>query len=148
MYPSPITYPSELTIGDHILFLIPHSEPPLRPLYQSALVTGAEKENIEIVSYSRPGIYWESVKFGSFKHLHKVEYTRCRYSGNRAVSRARWRLKSGEDHYHALYNNSHFFVAWAKTGNEFLMHDVINGLAFDGELYIALSLGPSKCVEK
>lgn len=126
MYPSPIQYPTELRQGDHILFKT--TEPPFRPVYQSALVTGGEKDCVEIISYSRAGIYEDSVRFRTFQCLHRVEYTRCRYSAEKSVSRARWRSKCGEDHYHALYNNSHFLATWAKTGNEYLLYDIINGL--------------------
>lgn len=66
--------------------------------------------------------------FGSFRCLHRVEYTDCRYSPIKAVSRAKWRLGVGEDHYHVIFNNSHYFVTWAKTGNEYLLYDVIDGL--------------------
>lgn len=83
---------------------------------------------MSIISYSRAGIYEDSVEFSTFSHVYRVEYTRCRYSEQRAVSRARWRLKAGEEHYHTLYNNSHFFVTWAKTGNEYMLYDIINGI--------------------
>lgn len=126
MYPSPIKYPTELRQGDHILFQT--TEPPFRPIYQSALVVGGEKECVDIISYSRAGIYEDSVQFNTLRHLHRVEYTRCRYSTKESVSRARWRVQSGEDHYHALYNNSHFLATWAKTGNECLLYDVISSL--------------------
>lgn len=130
MYPTPIRFPTELRKGDHILFQT--ADPPFRPIYQSALVTGGEKEYVEILSYSRAGIYEDSVCFSAFRCLHKVEYTRCRYSAKKSVSRAEWRMKDGkEDHYHALYNNSHCLVTWAKTGNEYLLSDVINGLSCD-----------------
>lgn len=127
MYPAPVRFPTELRQGDHILFQT--SEPPFRPIYQSALVTGVEMEYVEIVSYSRAGFYEDNVQFSGFRRLHKVEYTRCRYSADKSISRVRWRMKSGEDHYHALHNNSHYFVTWAKTGNEYLLSDVINSLS-------------------
>ena len=127
IYPVPVTYPTELNKGDHILFLTEDSDPPLRPQFQSALVTGADK-SVQIVSYSRSGIYEDDVEFGNLKILHRVEYTNCRYSAKKSVSRAKWRLESGEDHYHALFNNSHCFVTWAKTGNEYLLYDSVDCL--------------------
>lgn len=134
MSSAPIAYPTELNTGDHILFQEEKSaDPPLRPLFQSALVTGPgdEKRIIKIISYSRGGIYEDDVDFDTLKSLHKVEYTSCRYSAKKSVSRARWRLKAGEDHYHTLFNNSHFFVTCAKTGNEYLLYDIIDCLTVE-----------------
>lgn len=132
LYPTPITSPSQLHRGDHILFQTEDSAPPLHPLYQSALVSSVEGL-IKIVSYSRSGLYEDEAAFDTFRGLHKVVYTTdCRYSGRESVSRARWRLESGEEHcYHAVFNNSHFFVSWAKTGKEYLLYDVINGLLLE-----------------
>lgn len=128
--PVPITYPTELNKGDHIIFQTEDCNPPLRPLFQSALVIAAEK-SIQIISYSRSGIYEDDVAFGTFKCLHKVEYTNCKYSSKKSVSRAKWRLKAGEDHYHTIFNNSHYFVTWAKTGNEYLLYDIIDCLTYE-----------------
>ena len=48
----------------------------------------------------------------------------------KSVSRARWRAKAGENHYHTLYNNSHYFVTWAKTGTVYLLYDVVDSLLY------------------
>ncbi len=121
----------ELNQGDHILFRTPDSHPPLRPLYQSALVTVTEKNDIGIISYARGGLYEDCVRFDTFVKLHRVNYSKCKYSAKMSVSRAKWRLRSGEDHYHVIYNNSHFLVTWAKTGSEYLLYDVIDGIICD-----------------
>lgn len=129
---SHVTNPTELNTGDHILFQTPHCTRPCRPSYQSALVENSEKDIFQIISYSRGGIYQDDTNFSSFGKVFRVEYTRCcRYSGRRAVIRARVRIDLGEDHYHALFNNSHFFVSWAKTGNEHSLASIIDGLAFN-----------------
>ena len=128
--PIPISSPTELSPGDHILFQTENTNPPLRPSFQSALVTGVEKSNVQIISYTRYGIYEEGIAFRAFKHLHKMVYTSCRYSLMKSVSRARWRAKAGENHYHTLYNNSHYFVTWAKTGTVYLLYDVVDSLLY------------------
>lgn len=115
--------------GDHIIFQTADSVSPFRPSYQSALVLEAEKDWIQIMAYTRKGISEENVAFSSFKQLHKVEYLRCKFSAKNAVWRAKWRQKSGENHYHTLFNNSHFFVSWAKTGKEYPLNSIIDHLS-------------------
>lgn len=98
------------------------------------------KSEVSIISYSRAGIYEDGMEFGAFSHVYRVEYTRCRYSEQRAVSRARWRLReAGEEHHHTLYNNSHFFVTWAKTGSEFMLYDIVNGITCEEEGTVCMS---------
>ena len=94
------------------------------------------KDHIQIISYSRGGIYEESTNVCNFGEIFRVEYTKCRYSGSKAVSRALLRMELGEDHYHALYNNSHFFVCWAKTGAEHSLAHVIDEFDFDEGMYV------------
>ncbi len=138
LYPRPVEYPTELDRGDHILFQLPHSVPPFRPQYQSALVAAsAEKDSIKCFTYSKEGgIHEEQRRFSSFLNLHKVEYTGTKYSAKKAVERAKWRMRTaGENHYHALFNNSHFFATWSKTGNEYPLHNILDSLTFDGGMY-------------
>ena len=140
LYSSPVTHSTELHRGDHVLFQTPQSIPPYRPSFRSGLVLRADDKNIQILSYSKRGIQEESIKFSSSQLLSKVEYTSCRYLSNKAILRAKWRLEARENHYHTLYNNSHYFVTWAKTGVEYPLSEIIDELTFDEGIVI------TKCV--
>ena len=64
------------------------------------------------------------------KYSHCSEYSHCRYTDDQAVTRAEQRLEWGEEEYHCLYNNSHHFVTWAKTGRESSLADIIESLTY------------------
>ena len=58
-------------------------------------------------------------------HLHRILYSKCRFTSEEAVSRAYYRKSLGEKHYHPLNNNGHHFVSNAKTGREYGLSDII-----------------------
>ena len=64
------------------------------------------------------------------KYSDCCEYLHYRYTDDEAVTRAEQRLKWGEKKYHCLYNNSHHFVTWAKTGRESSLADIIESLTY------------------
>ena len=129
LYACPITTPTDLTQGDHILYLA--SIAPNRPTFRSALVVSADKDSIHLVTYSKEGVCLEEVKFSDLQRPSRVEYTMCRYSRKKAVQRAKGRLKMKEKHYHPLFNNSHFFVSWSKTGKQYSFSVIIQNLLYD-----------------
>jgi hypothetical protein len=43
-----------------------------------------------------------------------------------AVEKATRRI--GECYYHGLFNNSHHFVSWTKTGLEYSLADLVHGV--------------------
>ena len=102
----PVSSPDELHIGDHIIY---HSADSwsIDRAYGSALVT-CEPEHGRLSIITESVLREETVHFSSLCHLRKVQYTRCLYSGERAVQRAR-----GRWNYHT---SSHGLVSWAKTG--------------------------------
>ena len=131
LYASPISSPTDLELGDHVLYLA--SIAPNRPIFRSALVIcRAEKgECVNIITNSRGGVQEEDVKFSDLHRLCRVEYTVCRYSRKKAVQRAKGRQKMKEKHYHPLYNNSHYFVSWCKTGKQYPLSVIIQNLFYD-----------------
>lgn len=129
LYACPVASPTELNKGDHILYLA--SLAPHRPTFCSALVVSAGKGSIHIITNSIQGVRKAEVKFSDLQQLSRVEYTACRYSRKKAVQRAKGRLKMKERHYHPLYNNSHFFVSWARTGKQYPLSMIIQNLLYD-----------------
>jgi hypothetical protein len=121
----PVDGISKVSEGDHILYLI-NSKPTCRSVYQSALVESISDENISIIVYTPQGIKRHSQQFPSFKSLHRVDYTVGACSGRAAVEKATRRV--GECHYHGLFNNSHHFVSWTKTGLEYSLADLVHGV--------------------
>lgn len=121
----PVVCPSDISAGDHILYLICDGDQ-YRPMYRSALVGCVEKGEVSFIEYSHGGVQRENRPFCRFKSLHKVDYTvECR-EDEVAIKRARGRL--GERHYHGLFNNSHHFVSWAKTRTEYSLADLVLGV--------------------
>ena len=117
-----------LQAGDHILYQ--SSKPPFRIMYRSALVTETlgTDSNLEvnvITNVPEIGVTQKQVYCDELENLHKLEYDTCRYSSEESIERARKRLKLKEKCYHALYNNSHFFVTWCKTGREYPLTDIL-----------------------
>lgn len=141
----PVAVPSVISKGDHVLFLI-NSDDVYRPVYRSALVESVSSYGeVEMISYTPQGVQRQTQKFHTFKSLHKVDYTTDAYDGVIAVKKARQRL--GECHYHGLFNNSHHFVSWAKTGLEYSLADLVHGI--EGKLDITKSKGQAtskKCL--
>ena len=129
LYASPIASPTDLEQGDHVLYLA--SIAPNRPIFRSALVLHAEKGLITLITNSKDGVKQEDVKFSDLHRLCRVEYTVCRYSRKKAVQRAKGRQKMKERHYHPLYNNSHYFVSWCKTGKQYPLSVIIQNLFYD-----------------
>ena len=123
------TIATELVKGSHVLYLV--TKPLYRPIYHSALVVDVSKESLEIITNGQHGVTKENLVCTPAVQILKVEYTNCRYSQKKAVTRAKWRLKAKEDHYHPLYNNSHLFVTWCKTGKQYPLTEMISGLQYE-----------------
>ena len=121
----------QLHAGDHILYQI--SKPPFRIMYRSGLITEIQgtdsnsKVNI-ITNVPEIGVTQRQVYFDELENLHKLEYDTCQYSSEESIDRARQRLMLKEKCYHALYNNSHFFVTWCKTGREYSLTDILEDI--------------------
>ena len=111
--------------GDHILYLINDNEE-YRPMYRSALVDSVSEKSISVIVYTPQGVQQLTQEFLLFKSLQKVDYTSNALPRESAVRNARQRLD--ENHYHALYNNSHHFVTKAKTGLEYSLADLIHAI--------------------
>lgn len=130
----PVDCPSAISEGDHVLFLI-NSDDTYRPVYRSALVENVSSYGeVDMIAYTPHGVQRQTQKFHCFKSLHKVDYTTDAYDGEIAVKKAQQRL--GECHYHGLFNNSHHFVSWAKTGLEYSLADLVHSI--EGELGIKM----------
>ena len=116
----PVTSPDKLHTGDHILYQDTDSPDG----YCSALVTSEPEDGrltvitIYFTSHAREET---TLQFSSLPHLHKVQYTRCLYSGEEAVQRAR----SEPLRY---YSDSHELVSWAKTGVRHSLSTIIEEL--------------------
>ena len=119
---------AEINVGDHIVYRA--NQPPLPPSYCSAIVTQVDKgpENkIHIITNKVEGVVEETHTFDmhSLLELKKVSYLSCPFSEAEAVKRAIKRLRRGEKSYHEDFNNSHFFVTWCKTGQEYPIKDLL-----------------------
>ena len=87
-----------------------------------------EDLRIHVIKNSSDGVKTEWLDFSDSHFI--VEYSHCRYTDDEAVERAEQRLEWGENRYHCLYNNSHHFVTWAKTGRENALADIIESLTY------------------
>ena len=133
LYPIPVNEAKDvLKCGTHLVYQV--CGEPYRPCYRSALVVKVEDKRIRVIKNSSDGVKTEWHNFTSSQFI--VVYSHCCYTDDEAVSRAEQRLKWGEKCYHCLYNNSHHFVTWAKTGRENPLADIIESLTYqkgDGE---------------
>jgi hypothetical protein len=75
--------------------------------------------------FAPKGVEYQVYKFQEFNSLHKVKYLGG-YSSEEAIERAKRRLS--EKYYHGLFNNSHHFVTFAKTGLEYSLAELVYGL--------------------
>ena len=115
---------SDLRLGDHIVYQ--SSRPPFRIRFVSALIVGHQEENsVETITNGVVGVTKRTFHFTELKNLHGIKYDSCRYSEEESVERANARFRLKENCYHTLYNNSHFFVTWCKTGREYPLTDVL-----------------------
>ena len=131
----PIETSSKLSEGEHIIYLI-NDKSDCRPVYRSAIIESIFYGNVSIISYTPKGVQRSAQQFHSFQSLHRVDYTTSACTGRAAVENARRRLE--ESHYHGLFNNSHHFVSWAKTGLEYSLADLLHGV--QGEYYSHYSI--------
>ena len=122
--------------GDHVLYQ--SSKPPFRVMFYSALISSCQDATgrVTVITNSVIGVTKKEVYFDELQNVHKVEYDSCRYSGEESIERANRRFKLKENCYHALYNNSHFFVTWCKTGREYPLTDIL----------VEISQGKCHCV--
>ena len=122
----PVICPSTVSNGEHILYLI-NDNADYRPVYRSALVESvSDGGSVGIIVYTPQGVQRHVQQFLSFKSLHRVDYTVDACTGRGAVENARRRV--GECYYHGLFNNSHHFVSWTKTGLEYSLADLVHGV--------------------
>ena len=120
----PVNRPSGISEGDHILYRVNSDE--YQPTYQSALIESKLCEgDFRLIVYAPEGVEYRVRKVQEFNSLHKVKYVGG-YSSELAIERAKKRL--GEEHYHGLFNNSHHFVTFAKTGSEYSLTELVYGL--------------------
>jgi len=110
--------------GAHLLYQV--CKEPYRPCYRSALVLEVTDTRIHIIKNSSDGVKTEWLNFTNSQFI--VVYSHCHYTDDEAVKRAERRLQWGENCYHCLYNNSHHFVTWAKTGREHPLAVIIESL--------------------
>ena len=102
-----VSSPDELHSGDHVVYqatVFLGSDG-----YRSALVLSEpEHDLVKLATNTLSGeISQKAVQFSSLRHLQKVQYTPCLYSGEQAVQRARGR---------ELCYSMHEFVSLIKTG--------------------------------
>ena len=120
----PVSRPSDISEGDHILYRVNSDE--YRPTYQGALIESELSEgDFRLIVYAPKGGEYQVRKFQEFNSLHKVKYVGG-YSSEQAIERAKKRL--GEKYYNGLFNNSHHFVMFAKTGLEYSLTELVYGL--------------------
>jgi hypothetical protein len=101
-------------------------------MFQSALVTDSSsaRNTLSVFRNYMYGIEEKEFDFGSLQFPYKLIYD-CTavqlFNSDTAIQRARERRRLGEtrDHYCPLFNNSHHFVMWCKSGNEYPLHDII-----------------------
>jgi hypothetical protein len=123
----PVNRPSDISEGDHILYRVNGVCEEYRPTYQSALIEKklSGEGSFRLIVYAPKGVKYRVCKFQVFNSLHKVKYVGG-YSSEEAIERAKRRLN--EKHYHGLFNNSHHFVTFAKTGLEYSLAELVYGL--------------------
>ena len=114
---------SQLEPGDHIVYQ--SSKPPFRIMYRSALVVRCTTDKVIFITNIEIGVTKKRIYFDELKNVHKIEYDECHYSVEKSLERAKRRLKLNEECYHALFNNSHFFVTLCKTGREYPLTDIL-----------------------
>ena len=127
LHPIPLNQAGDLLKhGAHLLYQV--CGRPYRPCYKSALVLEVEDKKIHVIMNSSDGVknIWLDLTDSQFI----VVYSHCHYTDDEAVERAEQRLKWREKCYHCLYNNSHHFVTWAKTGRENPLADIIESLTY------------------
>ena len=125
LYASRIESFEHLNEGDHILYQI--SQPPFRMMYRSAIIVKSHYEagKVIVITNFPEGVKSKELYFDQLKNVHKIEYDSCRFLADKSIERAKRRLKMNESCYHALFNNSHFFVSWCKTGREHPLTDIL-----------------------
>ena len=104
-------------------------------MYRSALVINPQDTSGKTILISNfpEGVKRKEIYFEELKNVHKVEYDSCRFSSPKSIERAKRRLKMNENCYHALFNNSHFFVTWCKTRREYPLTDILADISHEGE---------------
>ena len=85
-------------------------------------------QHITVITNCEDGVIIKDVLISELHNLHRVEYSSCRYSMEESLERALSRIS--ENHYHPLRNNSHHFVSWCKTGQEYPLTDIIRSLEY------------------
>ena len=115
----PVSSPDELHTGDHILYQDSHSQVG----YRSALVASEPEDGrLGVITrdFLSPALRQKTLQFSSLPHLHKVQYTRCLYSGEQAVQQARSEPPR--------YCDSHELASLAKTGVKHSLSTIIGEL--------------------
>ena len=123
--PLPITDTTELSVGDHVLYLTGCKE--YRQQYRSALVSNVDhkEKKVQIITFTKDGIVETWCCHSALPHLHRIVYSKCRFTPEETVARAHHRKSLGDKHYHPLNNNGHHFVSNVITGRENALSDII-----------------------
>ena len=142
LVPLPITDITKLSPGDHVLYRI--GEAGYRYDFRSGMVSDIDlrEETLGIITLTAKGCKEEKFRFIAFPHLHRVEYSPCRFPAKDAISRARRRRDMNDQLYSPLNNNGHHFVTNAKTGQEYSLSDMI----LDLKRHRSEGIMPCKCI--
>ena len=81
-----------------------------------------------VITNCEDGVIMKDVLVNELHNLHRIEYSSCRYSKEESLERAMRSIN--ENHYHPLRNNSHHFVSWCKTGQEYPLTDILRSLEY------------------
>ena len=127
---------NDIRYGDHIM--VQTSREPCRRCFESAIVSCVnEHGDIEVIAntqFEPKGVKRVLCSFVSLKEKNVcvVQYSKCRYSADEAVKRAEQRLQMKDNRYHVLYNSSHHFATWAKTGKENPLTEITKDMQYEG----------------
>lgn len=121
---------STIKKGDHLIHCV--TKNPYRPMFQSALVidSSEDRNSVSVIRNCMNGIEEKTFAFSSIRFPYKVIYDSQAFplfNSDDAIQRAknRQRMRETKDHYCPLFNSSHHFVTWAKTGDEYSLRDIV-----------------------
>ena len=123
------TTDKKIPVGTHILYKVNDTFP---PSYRSALVTGGEQNQSEVMlefitNTVKDGIIKQSAKLKDLQDLSEVVYLSAPFSAEE-VATAVQRMEHMENFFHHEYYNSHHFVTMCVTGCEHSLVDILAGI--------------------
>ena len=120
---------SELKRGDHVLYQVTTSH--FRQMHYSALVKTVDthKGKVKVLMNSSDGVVEREFSLDKFseKNLHRIEYS-CQLDIETSISMAEKRASYNENRYHSLHNNSHHFVSFCKTSQEYPLTEILKDI--------------------